>query len=69
MEFLVVDNNISTAAALREATESWSHHFKLSETGQDALVRLRQKRYDLVLLNIFLADMKGEDLIPQFQGS
>ncbi len=67
MNILVVDNDISIAEAIGEIIESWGHCFKISGTGNDALLRFRQNKFHLVLLDIFLPDCKGHELIPQFK--
>lgn len=51
----------------KESIGDWGHHADWSETGEDALQRVRQRKYDLILLDIFLPDVKGHVLIPQFK--
>jgi len=52
---------------IAENIERWGHRVETAGTGEDALERVRQKRFDLVLLDIFLPDCKGHELIPQFK--
>jgi DNA-binding NtrC family response regulator len=67
MNILIVENDIAFASVLTESIQAWGHNPEKSNTGKDALKKVRQKRFDLVLLDIFLPDCKGHELIPQFR--
>jgi DNA-binding NtrC family response regulator len=67
MDILIVENDIAFAPVLTESIQAWAHNPEKSNTGKDALKKVRQKRFDLVLLDIFLPDCKGHELIPQFR--
>jgi len=43
------------------------HNIERSGSGKAALTRVKERPFDLVLLDIFLPDMEGCELIPQFK--
>ena len=65
LNILVVEPDISAAGPLLANIKRWNHTVETSTTGKSALAKLRQKKFDLVLLNLFLPDVKGSELIPQ----
>jgi len=67
MNILVVEDDVSIAEVIKESIEGLDHNGETAGTGQDALRKIRQKRFDLVFLDIFLPDCKGHELIPQFK--
>lgn len=67
MNILVVEDDVEVAQALRDRLERWGYPTDWSATGKDALKKIRQEKYELVLLDIFLPDIKGYVLIPQFK--
>jgi len=68
MDILVVDDDDSLAAMITSGMERWGHHVETSSTGEGALRRLNEKGFDLVLLDVFLPDCKGYELIPRLRG-
>jgi DNA-binding NtrC family response regulator len=67
MNILIVEDDLSTAEAMTESMETWGHQVEISIIGKDALAKIKEKKFELVLLDIFLPDCKGHDLIPQFK--
>ena len=67
VEILVVDDSPGVVRVITKNIKRWGHAVESSETGQDALRKARQKKFDLVFLDIFLPDCKGHELIPQFR--
>ena len=67
MNILVVEDGVEVAEAIMESIERWGYCADWSETGEDSLQKVRQQKYDLILLDIFLSDVKGYVLIPQFK--
>ncbi len=67
MNILVVEDDIAEASVLTESIKRWGYSVETSATGKDALKKIRQKKFDLVLLDILLPDCKGHKLIPQFK--
>jgi DNA-binding NtrC family response regulator len=67
MNILIVEDDLSTAAAMTESMETWGHQVEISITGKDALAKVKDKKFEFVLLDIFLPDCKGHELIPRFK--
>ena len=67
MDILVVEDDVSTAEVIKGSIEELNNMVETAGTGQDALKKVRQKRFELVLLDIFLPDCMGYELIPQFK--
>lgn len=67
MNILIVEDDISTAEAMTESMGIWGHQVEISTFGKDALAMLKEKKFELVLLDIFLPDCKGHELIPRFK--
>jgi len=67
MNILVVEDDSFIAEAIRENIKAWDHEVEISGTGKEALEKVKENAFDLVLLDIFLPDCKGHELIPQFK--
>jgi len=67
MYILLVEDEVPTAKGIKENIEAWGHGVEIAYTGQDALKKVREKRFGLMLLDIFLPDCKGHELIPKFK--
>ncbi len=67
MEILVVDDDVIIALTLVKAIKKWGFQGTYVETGAAALEEIRKNKFDLVLLDIFLPDYKGYELIPHFK--
>ncbi len=67
MEILVVEDDVQNAEFITESIVGWGYGAERTGTGRDALKELRKKRFDLILLDIFLPDCEGHTLIPQIK--
>jgi DNA-binding NtrC family response regulator len=68
MNVLIVEDQDSVADAVHEAIVKWHHKAEVSSTAHDALKKVREKSYDLILLDIFLPEgMVGHELIPELK--
>lgn len=65
MNVLIVEDDPQVANLIHRLIEKWGHTATLVATGLDALDRLRDERVDLILLDIFLPDGDGEELLPR----
>lgn len=52
---------------LVQKIKSWGHQSEKCLSGKKALVRVKEKYFDLVLMEIFLPDVQSEDLISQMK--
>ncbi len=67
MNVLVVENDGGVAEAITDLIENRGLAAETSATCADALKKIKQKEFDLALIDIFLPDGKGHHLIPQFK--
>jgi DNA-binding response OmpR family regulator len=66
MNILIVDDDSTTAGWLTEAITEMGHRADTAPSGQRARERVRARDYDLALLDLFLPDIRGYELIPEF---
>ncbi len=59
---LAVDDEESLLVIISEVLESAKYHVDTAICGKDAVERLSQKRYDVVITDIGMDDMSGWDL-------
>jgi DNA-binding NtrC family response regulator len=62
---LVVDDEFEIREGLQALLESEDFAVDLAETGEAGLLKLEQKPYDVILLDVSLPDGNGIDLIPE----
>jgi DNA-binding NtrC family response regulator len=67
MEILIVEDDMALSLNIAESLTSWGNRAEHVRTGKEALKRIGQKYFDLVLLDIFLPDCRGYKLIKQFR--
>ena len=67
MNILIVEDDPASAKFLKKQTESLAHTATIAATGKVAIQKVKEEPFDLVLLDIFLPDYHGADLIPQFK--
>ena len=67
MNILVVDDEVPAAEAIKKYIKTLGHHVEITCTGQDALKMVRKKVFDLIVLDIYLPDCMGHELIPEFK--
>lgn len=69
MKILVVENDDSPGISVGELLTGWGHEVVCCISGKDALTAFKAKPCDLVIMEVNLPDMKGEDLISKLKGS
>ena len=67
MEILVVEDDVQNAELITENIAGWGYSAERTGTGRDALKKIKRKRFDLIILDIFLPDCEGHTLIPKFK--
>jgi DNA-binding response OmpR family regulator len=65
MNVLIVEDDPQVAGLLHRLIQKWGHNAETATTGLEALDRLRSEEFDLILLDIFLPDMDGDELLPR----
>jgi DNA-binding response OmpR family regulator len=67
MNILVIEHDMPYAQWLKEKIEARGFGLEILGKAQEALDRLRQKSFDLILVNIFLPDSTGPMLISEMK--
>jgi DNA-binding response OmpR family regulator len=65
MNVLIVEDDAQVAGLLHRLVREWGHAASIASTGMEALDRLRDAPFDLVLLDVFLPDANGDELLPR----
>lgn len=67
MNVLIVEDDIALSAVIADAVRNWGHTVEEAGTGKGALEKRGHCRFNLILLDIFLPDIKGHLLIPEIK--
>ena len=67
MNILIIEHDMSYAQWLKENIGVRGFRIEILGKAQEALNRLRQKSFDLILVNIFLPDSTGPMLISEIK--
>jgi len=66
MRVLQVEDNATTAKSIELMLKAQGHACETVGCGEDALRRVRERDYDLVLLDIMLPDIDGYEVLKRF---
>ena len=66
-KILVIDDDKSIRKIFRINLEEEGYVIDLAESGEEALRKVENQRYNLALIDIKLGDMDGTDLLKSFQ--
>ncbi|HEX5045683.1 MAG TPA: response regulator transcription factor [Gammaproteobacteria bacterium] len=64
---LVVDDEEHLAAGIRENLEAEGYRADVAHDGRDGLTRVREQRFDLVVLDVMMPNMDGLELCAQMR--
>jgi DNA-binding response OmpR family regulator len=64
---LVVDDDQSILKSTKSILQKEGYLVETAETGKEALDKMLEKHYDLVLLDVKLPDMEGTDILLQMK--
>ena len=67
MKVLVVDDDSNIAAYLKSLLKKMECESMIAGTGEEAMRLFEKEPADLVLLDLFLPDVRGDELIPEFR--
>jgi DNA-binding NtrC family response regulator len=67
MDVLVVENDASVLSYIVGLIQQWGHNAEKSETGRDTIKKVKEKIYDLVLLDTSIHDMTAQVLIAKLK--
>lgn len=65
---LVVDDDVYIGDMLQEALQQEGYQILRAYSGSEALLRLSTDRPDLILLDLMLPGLNGEDILPAIKG-
>ncbi len=67
MRILVVEDDFIVQDFIKSLNEKWGYEIDFSANAADAMQKFNKSEYDLILLDVFLPDAKGYDLIPVYK--
>ena len=67
MNILTVEDDKKVALTIIQAIERWGYQADTVETGEDALKKVRENSFDLILLDVYLPDTDALQLIPRLE--
>ena len=67
LRVLVVDDEASVRVSLQRYLAGRGHHVETTASGEDALVRLRDAKYDAVIVDMRMPDLSGEQLYERLR--
>ena len=67
MNILIIGSNTLDHSLVDDIISEQRQKVEVTATGQEALDLLNQQEFDLVLVNLFLPDARGQDLIPEIK--
>ena len=63
MRILGVDDNLDILRLVEMTVETLGHEFDSADNGTEGLEKIRNKKYDLVFLDLSMPDVSGLDVI------
>jgi DNA-binding NtrC family response regulator len=67
MDILVLENDTSVLSYLVGLIQNWGHKTEKSESGYDAIKKVQEKVFDLVLVDTSLNDITAQELIVKLK--
>ena len=65
---LIIDDDVAIGNLEQEVLEREGYLVQRAYSGTEVLLLLKEKKPDLILLDLMLPGMSGEDILPQIQG-
>ena len=66
-KILVVEDNQSIAETIKQKLEEENFHVTISLNGKDAITEFSKFKFDLVLLDLYLPELNGEEVLRQIR--
>ena len=67
MNFLIADDELLIRKSLVRAFQSKGHTCDEAENGQQALLKLRQNKYDAILLDVIMPEKNGYEVLLEYK--
>lgn len=68
-KILVVDDEITVCKSIRQAIMSDDYEVDMALSGEEALVKDREKKYDLIITDLMMPGISGLDLLREVKAS
>jgi DNA-binding response OmpR family regulator len=65
VKILIVEDDTKVALFLTHLIEKWGYQTDIAETGEDAVRKVTEKNFDMILLDVYLPDTDAFELIPR----
>ena len=65
---LVVEDEPTVRVLLSDVLEAWGHDVESSATGEEAIGKLEDRAFDVVLLDLMLGTVSGYDVLERMAG-
>ena len=62
---LVVEDEPTVQVLVQDLLEAWGHRVEATSTGDEAIERLRDQEFDVVVLDLMLGDVSGYDVLDE----
>ena len=67
MKILIVEDDNKVALTITQLIERLGYQADAVETGEDAIKKVRENSFDLILLDVYLPDTDALQLIPRLE--
>ena len=67
MDILIIDDDFLAASGVKKKVEKFVRNIETADSAEDALIKVGNNKFDLVLLNISSKVFDGCELIPQLK--
>lgn len=68
-KILVVDDEITVCKSIRQAIVSEEYEVDMALSGEEALIKDREKKYDLIITDLMMPGISGLDLLREVKAS
>ena len=67
MNILIIESDQSIASYFRKTISCWGYNAEHVSTGHEALSKIEEKAYNVIILDSALSDMRLAELIPRLK--
>ena len=67
MNILIVEDDKQVISTITQILERLGYQTDAAETGEDAVKKVKEKSFDLILLDVYLPDTDAFQLIPRIE--
>ena len=66
-EILIIEDEEKTAEYLSLALEKENFNVEIADTGKKGLDKLKEKKFDLIVLDLKMPEMSGDEVLKEFR--